>query len=543
MILLHYPRWLLLMPLSLWALEYEISGLVDLYMQQAVSQKSADLNSTPESYAQLPVMTASRARLHVTTQMAKHWHAHAQAQILEYNNAQLGLDIFDDINPTTDLIRLEIAQAYVDYQWSKYLDFRLGKIPLTAISVTQMGLQSAIGDKNFRRSAGTVFCQAGEKIGVGTNVSVGPIRYDMSIWQQSPLRRVWDLPDYSAAIGTDQQATTLEQISSLLAQTTYGLQLDDFRGNNLSLSYAGRLSLVYNTRPHTHWSLGIGYSLEQLNQPIVSVCVGSYDGLGGNTAYIPPNYQMTAYNRLIQVALDATRVYGWWLFQLGYQYQRLRVDNSQHYYYQEDSNPILAPNLRAADPNATERSMAFDNNGLAHAFWIQTGCLLLGHRYNMDLKDGSIASIETSPQYGALEIYGRAGRIHRHNMLALLTQSGQQDLSTNDRAQPMTPADPDLVQLQAVSLSNTAQYLLVAIDNTGTQADTTALIAADQVSFHSHEDSWVIGLSYAMTRQSQFKAEFEVTKRCFDKTPYHQFQSSLYLYKNSSVRLRWETIF
>lgn len=533
----------LLMGASLPALEHEFSGLLDFYIEAPMHQKGASGTEIPESERLPGKMLSSRARLRWDFQMAKHWYSHVQIQKPEYNNAQLGFLPFDEIVVSSNPNAFEISQAYMNYQWGENIDFRFGKVPVTAISVAQMGYQSPIGDEIFHRSSGSVFCQPADGLGLTVEATVGPIRFELTAWQQSQNRRLWDLPDHGAAIGTAPNVTTLSEAAELLAGTANGLELTDFRGNNITLSYAGRLALVYNTRPNTHWGIGMGYSLQQLNMPIVIACIGAYDATPGGGNYIPPNYQMMAYNRLIEFGLDTTRTYKWWLFQVGYQYQRLRVENSQHYYYQQDDDPNASPSLAAESASATQKAQAFDNNGLAHAWWLQTGCLLLGDSYIMDIKDGSVAGIETSPKYGALELYTRVGIVHRHNALALLTESGVIDLSTYDKLEPLQPASPALAATQTVTLDEVSKYLLVTIDNTGAQTDATVLTPLDDISYRSHEHSYLLGLSYALTRSSQFKIEYQITKRSFDKEQNKSWLDDLYAHCAAFLRLRWESKF
>lgn len=529
-----------LTPITFIAAQQEISGLVDFFVTQPLSQREGGAIALPQTQEIPSQALVSRARLRFDVAMAKHWDAHVQAQLAEYNNAQLGLPIFDELTHASS--SFEIAQAYVDYQWSENLDFRLGKIPLTPLSMTQMGYQSPIGDPLFHRTAGTLYCAVGAQAGIGSSVVIGPVRFDISVWQQTPNRRLWDLPLLSNAIPSAEDVVSLRDFTALLEAPTYGIARKNFRGNNITLSYATRLALLYHTRPQTQWALGLGYSLQQLNMPIVIATIGAYDQTQEGGDYHPPNYHMTSYNRLVSVAFDATRAYRWWLFQLGYQYQRLRADHSQHYYYEYDANPTVSPNLTPENATSTAQSAVLNHNGLAQSLWFQLGGLLYGERYLMDIKDGSVAGIQTSPRYGALELYARFAIAHRHNALALLTQTAVNNMSTNRFAES-EPTTPPLMERQVVDVDTAAQYLLITVDNTGSQENTVVLESDDDISYRSHEDAYVLGVTYALTPQSQFKLEYEMTRNTFKKEKLGSWQRDLFHYRTGLLRLRWETLF
>lgn len=534
----------LILPLSLTAFTHEFSGVWDFQIELPTDQEGASGSTVPYSEDLAQFALVSRMRLHWETQMAKDWVSHFQIQRPEYSNSILGFWPYEDTATIRDQygrlpqdapLSVEIAQAYLEYQWSPSINIRFGQIPLTALSVAQIGYQPAIGDYPWGRSAGSPFCPAGQNMGGAVNIAAGPIRFEFGLWQQSFIQRIWDLPVYSDAIPQGESGgDTLSGITALLSGTTYGIDANNFRGKDITLSYGSRLSLVYNTRPQTHWGIGLGYGLSQLNMPLVIACVGAYDG-GSN---VPPNYNMAVYNRLNAVAIDATRTYQQWLFQLGYQYQRLRLETSEHYYNNDtDSNAV------AEDTESTTRSQAWENNGFSHGWWLQTGYLLWGADYEMDTKNGSVAGIKHNPDYGALELYTRTGFIHRENALALLTDSGWEDLSTHDQATPMTGASPALDNIQTVVLNDQQKYLLVGIDNTGDQVNTTVLVAHDGICYRAHEMVYVFGFSYALNPKSLFKAEYQMTFKDFYKESASGWLDSWHDHRESIFRVRWESTF
>lgn len=530
----------LLLPLSLGASENSLTGLWRLDIDWPSQQEGATGVSIPRTEEIPQHILVSRARLHWKSQLTEDLVSHFRVQRPEYANAQLGLVMtnpqaarFSDylVSALDQPLSAEIALAYLDYRWSETFQIRGGQIPITAVSASQMGYHSAMGDTFWQRSAGTVFTTPGQNMGAGITASVGPIYWDFSAWQQSKVQRLWDLPAYSDAITQGSGATTLAAFSDLIAGTTHGIELDNFRSKDITTSYATRLGLIYHTRPQTQWSLGVGYRHTQLDIPIALACVGAYD----QGAHIAPHYSMAMFNRLNELGFDATRVYKNWLFQVGYQGQQLRLEASRSYY------DFVTDGAEAVDAQSTAQGTVWNNDGRSHAWWAHLGYLFWGAEYEMDETTGAVAGIKPHPHEGSLEIYSRIGTIRRNNVLALLTESGWQDISTQDQARPMTSNTPSLAEIRTVDMDEGKQYLLLTTDNTGSQSDTTLLVNRHQQCYRTDETSYVFGLSYALSERTMFKAEYQLTHRDFIKGTNIVWQESWHGRFESLFRVRWES--
>lgn len=545
---------------------HEISGEFRYDTHFTLQQHSHDGSSTAPGLQPIDWHGLSRARATLQGDLIPFWRYKLRFQKSEQENAQLDLELSEVAQSLTSLgtlpstfeadhsiLPLEMSQAFLSYHGLEVLELSFGRAPMPELSCSEIGHQSLIGQLPQNAQVGTIVRSTGNHPGFNVQGQVKSVHYDLGVWHQTPYQPVRFVPDPTTRGIVDAElldddsinpATALQTAQDLFLTTDYGLVPADFYHGSMKWAYGGRVSATVDLYNSMYYSAAAGYSHAPLNMPIVAAVFGGFDSLTLPSSSADdldsPNYVMHSYDYLTQATFDFNWASTISYAQLGYHYQKLGWNSTQHYY-----TSIQQPEVDAE----TDAAEAFNEKPKATALWAQWATLK-GGRYQFDAERGVVSGVKVHDPKGAFEFVVRTGATYRKNIMAFLSQSGFDDFSTNDQANPITAADPRLDMANIVVLNPDQRYLLLMINNSGMSAEDTpysdvSIVTPDSnnVAFQTRTWGFSTGINYYPLDNMAVRLTYRYEQNEFKKELAQNWVYSLNIKNRHQLSLRCETDF
>ena len=532
-----------------------------------LQQQGQNGSSVDSSRVAIDWSGLSRARLDFSGELMPFWLYQIRLQKPEMQNSQLDLDVFSAISTQANLdivpntreadrsqLPVEIAQAYTSYHGLEVVSLNLGLIPVPEVSCTELSSQPLIGELPQDAQLGTVIRSSGTHPGLKVVGQVKDFHYELGVWEQTPYNNLGVVPnpltrtilDSRETSQSGNAATDLATAANVMLNTDGGPQLTDFHRGSIRWAYGGRVNWVADLPYNIYYSAALGYSHAPLNVPIVAAVFGGFDSLkvSDNVEAAndldSPNYVMSSYDYLTQATFDFNWASTITQAQLGYQYQKLHWDTTQHYYTAE-SPPELESETAAAE--------AFSQTPKTSACWAQWG-IIKGGRYRFDTSRGVVSGVKLSPGGHAWEFIIRGGMVLRKNIMAFLYQTGFDDFSTADQADPIVPVEPRLDLMDLIVFDDEQRYLLLLINNSGKSEEDTeygdvsiVLPNNHNIAYQSRMIGWSAGLNYYPFENIALRLTYRFEHYQYKKEITEDWVKSLYMKNRQQLSLRCETHF
>lgn len=497
-----------------------VTGEIRFDARSTMSQKTAADLSVADSLKKPDNLFVSRARLDMMGDVAKNWTYGIRLEANEMENMQIGLDpaltAAQSGLPVTDGVSLassidaNLARACVSWSGIDGIRIMMGRIGTPDISADRLYYKPFIGAYPGNMAIGAITAYSGDHAGLSLDGKAGPVGYSFGVWKQTDFRKLEGL---SATQSTDGEITTLALFETAIRSN---IAASNFDAKSLRLGYGGRLSFATQMNPTTSYGFGVGYNQAPLNMPIAVATISTY---GGSNQSLSP-YSIATFNNLTNYAVDGSAVFGAFQVNMGYEGQKLKADTTQAY------------------GTASVANAVFNQDGKASSYWVETGYLIMGDSYKFDDSQAVVSGVNLRENQGGLELVARWGYETRRNVLALANSVGFADFSSDTSVAVATVTSPLLVSADLVSLSASNKYLMLAVDNTGTDSS-SVLVVSDEKAFEEVAKGYAIGLNYYVSENAVIKAEFE--QRYNEFTRYYASavdHDSLSNKSESTLRLR-----
>lgn len=408
-------------------------------------------------------------------------------------------DLFQEKEP------LFWSRAEISYTTEQQTIVAMGLIRLPEITAERSYYKPYLGSPATNRAIGGIFTNQGRHAGLALEGQMGSWSYQMSLWQQTPVKKLNTLPQQG--IGASAGLTQASSLAQFENSYTTGydrdgeavlapaiLRQEDFSHGILHLGLAARVSYQQQLPGSLGggYALGIGGSAASLNKPLLVNTLVSFQNEESGA-----QYSTVEFGSMAQWGIDASATLSNIQINLGYQSQ-----------YLIDKDDTFAPQgLRFLSPVAR----AFDRSGQARSLWVEAGCLIGGGNYELLAHYGAIAGVNMRPQEIVFEITGRYGMEHYRNISALLDPQGFADFSINSAATEVT--NVPLVTIIEQTLAPLEQVTVLSVDNTGTY--TTPVSQKDGRSYESKKTGWQISGAVFFSPQFCLRLQYQ--------TVYHSY--------------------
>lgn len=393
------------------------------------------------------------------------------------------------------------AEARYSFGQEKHSTVAMGYLLLPEISSERAYYQPYIGTIATERVVGSVLRDQGLAPALSMKSSVGLINYEIAAWQQSAWQGLSALPTTSIAgtVAENQTANTLSNFansySSQNGDTISSPALDRlnttlFENNDFGRAGASiRLSLTQDLPGHASYALGIGAALMPLNHPLLLNTIALFRSDSDSA-----QYSTTSFQKLAQWAIDTSVVMSNIQINMGYQYQKMLVHDSEFF-----------PAINGQTNQNTAAAEAFNQSGLSTGFWVETGYLLGAGQYDLDQHKGVISGVSLRSTKPVVELTARYGLVHHRNVNALADYVGHQDFQLDSTGTAL--ASPEILNAEYWSGAHLQKAVLMNIDNTGSYS--TQITNQNSIAYEHKHYGWLISTAVHFSEQLSFRCQYQ----------------------------------
>jgi len=363
-----------------------------------------------------------------------------------------------DVAPLTESILL--SEANVSYKMHRTI-YRMGLIEAPNLTPAYERFTLGIGQQ-----IGSILGRSGYYLGAEVSFREGPFGGTIGVWQNqvSGAQGYHNLQAFEALSTMRTPSALLGSISPQIdfngTEVLKSLPSTSFATATTPYGIGGRVAYVPFLQKNRSLGLGVGYSYQILEQPIVlGVLYDPYvAGIAADTEPAVPAtgyYRLGSFKDLSQMTIDCLRTYDGARMAASFSMQSMPIDQKAG---------ILTNDLTGGAATASLSPYAFEDNGLSFAYYAEMGLLMKGEGYRIDRVKNAVTGIRLGAHKMGWEIGARYGVERTTNMLSLLNQIGMNDLTSSAY---VDANGEGRYQLQGVQTDATGPYLLIVMDNSG----------------------------------------------------------------------------